>query len=182
METLWCQAHSTPPPSAKEAACPQAPANHQHQTTVLDYPPFSSPSASPEQTKQRLKDSCEMRVTRNWGRNIFKATKGTKSLYLAHLGKYFSNLLLSPGDSNTTCFPSDPVQAIRKPWFIFIVFLRDYPKFPVLLFKSVNDLWCTANSKKKYFFSFLSFLRLPHVFDVCCPVPQSSLVFRLNKT
>lgn len=51
--------------SAKEPACPQAPANHQPKPAALNCPPFSSPSASPEQTKQTLKDSWEMRVTRN---------------------------------------------------------------------------------------------------------------------
>lgn len=107
-----------------------------------------------------------------------------KRLYLAHLGKYFPNLLLSSGDRDTALFPSDLTQAIPMPWLIrsyLLSFLETTQNFQWCCWRQSMTFDAQQTQRTAFFISLL-FAVTFYMFEVCCPIPQSSLVFRLNKT
>lgn len=97
-----------------ELACPWDPANRQLKTAALGCP-LSLPLLPP-----LSKPSRDERIPRvGEGHEIKEGTSSKqpkeKGLYLTHVGKYFSNLLLSSGAGDSTLLPCDPVQGILLP-------------------------------------------------------------------
>lgn len=165
-----------------EPACPWAPANRQLQTAALGCPlslPLLPPLSKPSRD-ERIPGVGEGRETKEGTSSKQPKEKG---LYLTHVGKYCSNLLLSSGAGDSTLLPRDPVQGILLPWFIrpyLLSFLEATPNFQCCCLSQLMTSLMYSRREEQPFYISLPFVVTFHMFKACSSNPHPSLLLSLD--